>query len=83
MILVPLENGSRGDQIMNVESFKRQGWAEVVREGDLTPDTLVTAIQNAVQDLDGLKARLESGFDRQSSPNAILQEIESAITGRG
>lgn len=83
MILVPLEKGSRGDQILNAESFKRQGWAEVVREGDLTPDTLVTAIQNAVQELDGLKARLESGFDRQSSPNAILQEIESAITGRG
>lgn len=42
MIVVPLDtNQSRGDQIVNAEVFANSGWAEVMRECDFTPDSLV------------------------------------------
>jgi len=83
MILVPLEKGSRGDQILNAESFRRQGWAEVIRESDLNATLIVEAVRNAINDLDAIKARLGSGFDRDSSAAAILEEVHAAIRGRG
>ncbi len=83
MILVPLEKGSRGDQILNAESFKKQGWADVVREDDLNATVLVTTIRNALRDLDAIKLRMNSGFDRESSAAAILEEVQSAIKGQG
>lgn len=44
-ILVPLSAAvSRGDQILNANSFKKQGFSYVVKEEDLTPDTLLEAI---------------------------------------
>ena len=83
MILVPLEKGSRGDQILNAESFRRQGWAEVIREGDLNATVIVEAVQNAINNLEAIKVRLNSGFDRDSSAAAILEEVHAAIRGRG
>ena len=44
MLLVPLELGSRGDQVLNAESFQNRGWALVLRETELTPDTLKSAL---------------------------------------
>ncbi|MFK7873951.1 MAG: undecaprenyldiphospho-muramoylpentapeptide beta-N-acetylglucosaminyltransferase [Oligoflexales bacterium] len=35
MLLVPLEIGSRGDQLLNAQSFEKQGWAKILREKDL------------------------------------------------
>ena len=40
-ILIPLgTNASRGDQILNANSFQRRGFAEVLREEDLTKESL-------------------------------------------
>lgn len=45
-LLIPLgSNASRGDQILNAESFKRQGFCEVLTEDDLTPALLLETIQ--------------------------------------
>jgi UDP-N-acetylglucosamine--N-acetylmuramyl-(pentapeptide) pyrophosphoryl-undecaprenol N-acetylglucosamine transferase len=45
MLLIPLsKRASRGDQILNAESFKAQGFAEVCDEDEMTDDTLYTAI---------------------------------------
>lgn len=46
MLLIPLEAGSRGDQIHNAESFAKEGWATVLREKDLSPETLLQALSN-------------------------------------
>ncbi|MEI8027462.1 MAG: undecaprenyldiphospho-muramoylpentapeptide beta-N-acetylglucosaminyltransferase [Pseudomonadota bacterium] len=35
MLLVPLEEGSRGDQVFNANSFAEKGWAMVLREKEL------------------------------------------------
>jgi UDP-N-acetylglucosamine--N-acetylmuramyl-(pentapeptide) pyrophosphoryl-undecaprenol N-acetylglucosamine transferase len=45
-ILIPLSAASsRGDQILNAESFERQGFSYVIKEEALTPATLLEAIE--------------------------------------
>lgn len=45
-ILIPLSAAaSRGDQILNAESFEHQGFSYVLKEEDLTNDTLLRAIR--------------------------------------
>lgn len=44
MLLIPLEVGSRGDQILNAESFAKSGKALVIREAKLTYDSLSDAL---------------------------------------
>ncbi|WP_226038256.1 undecaprenyldiphospho-muramoylpentapeptide beta-N-acetylglucosaminyltransferase [Aquibacillus saliphilus] len=42
MLLIPLSrNASRGDQILNAKSFKKQGYANMLEEEDLTKERLV------------------------------------------
>ena len=49
-ILIPLSrNASRGDQILNANSFKKQGFSEVIEEEDVTKESLVKLI-NQVYD---------------------------------
>ncbi len=45
-ILIPLgSNASRGDQILNAESFKKQGFCEVLTEDVLTYDLLLETVR--------------------------------------
>lgn len=45
-LLIPLSaNASRGDQILNAQSFKRLGYSEVLEEEELTDEKLLTAIR--------------------------------------
>ena len=44
-ILIPLSaNASRGDQILNADSFKKQGYSEVLKEEELTSDILIHTV---------------------------------------
>jgi len=46
-LLIPLSKAaSRGDQILNAESFKKQGFAKVIFEENLTKDNLISEIMN-------------------------------------
>lgn len=46
-ILIPLSaNASRGDQILNANSFERQGYSMVIEEEALNPAVLLNAVQN-------------------------------------
>ena len=44
MLLSPLEIGSRGDQVLNANSFKKQGWADILSESKLEGKVLLEAI---------------------------------------
>ena len=45
MILIPLsKNSSRGDQIENANFFRKQGFAEIILEDNLTQDSLLNTI---------------------------------------
>lgn len=49
-ILIPLSAASsRGDQILNAESFERQGYSYVLKEENLTGETLLSAIDTVYQ----------------------------------
>lgn len=48
-VLIPLSSGSRGDQILNAESFEQQGFSVVIREEALDPSNLIDTV-NKVYD---------------------------------
>jgi len=49
-VLIPLSAAaSRGDQILNAESFARQGFSYVLKEEDVTNETLLSAIHEVRQ----------------------------------
>lgn len=46
-LLIPLEtNASRGDQILNANSFEKQGFCRVLFQRNLTPETLIDNVNN-------------------------------------
>lgn len=49
-IAVPLEKASRGDQLQNAEYFKNKGAIKLLRESDMTPDTLAAAANAMYKD---------------------------------
>ena len=49
-ILIPLSAAaSRGDQILNANSFKKHGYSAVLMEEDITPETLLAAVRDLYQ----------------------------------
>lgn len=68
-ILIPLSaKASRGDQILNANSFKKQGFSEVLEEENLTTDSLIHTVnqvyENRVSYIDALKkAGTTNGID--------------------
>ena len=55
-ILVPLPAAvSRGDQILNANSFKKQGFSYVLEEEKLNADTLMAAVHEVYNNRDSYK----------------------------
>ncbi len=69
-LLIPLSKAvSRGDQILNAESFRKQGFSEVMEEETVTKESLVTAIQKLYENrqtyIDAMKqAEIGNGVER-------------------
>lgn len=61
-ILIPLSKAaSRGDQILNAKSFKKNGFSYVIEEEELSPASLLNAIRDvAAHKADYIKAMEES-----------------------
>jgi len=76
MLLIPLELGSRGDQIHNAEAFERQGWAEVLRESDISSVRFLAAIDALTANSQTIK-QTQAAFDGRSAVEKILAVIES------
>ena len=67
-ILVPLSAAaSRGDQILNAESFEHQGYSYVLQEEELTNDTLLKAIRHVMEH----KAEYVAAMEKSELNNAI------------
>ena len=61
MLLVPYPKGaSRGDQILNAESFRKRGLCHVLAQENMTADTLYEAILNLQKDKDTLIRNLKA-----------------------
>lgn len=75
-LLIPLPaNASRGDQILNAESFERQGFSALLREEDIRDRALPEAVdrlwENKEQYIEAMKASpLSNGVE------IVLKEIE-------
>lgn len=53
MLLIPLSRAaSRGDQILNAQSFKKSGYANVLLEEDLNPASFITAVEETYTNKD-------------------------------
>ncbi len=77
-LLIPLSlNASRGDQILNARSFKRQGFSMVLEEEELNDEVLLSAIRKLYSEKDAyINAMKQSS--QQDSINTIIGLIEKA-----
>lgn len=67
-ILIPLPaSASRGDQILNANSFKKQGYSEVLEEETLSDDLLLETIEKTVQN----KSQYIANMKKSQQNNAV------------
>lgn len=77
-VLIPLsEQASRGDQILNAESFRKQGFSYVLPEEELTHDSLLEAIREVYEKRAEYKHAMESS-QMTNSIDTIIQLINDA-----
>ncbi len=68
-ILIPLSReASRGDQILNADSFEKQGFSYVIREEDLTSERLL----DAVFEVDEKKRVYRDAMAASNQQNAVI-----------
>ncbi len=62
-VLIPLSVGSRGDQILNAESFAISGFSEVIKEDALDPSMLTETVMKVYNDrekyIENMSKRME------------------------
>lgn len=74
-LLIPLQVGSRGDQILNAHSFEEQGFSMVVREDFIDCDILTDKIRELYADREKYVERMNQSNQTNSIPK-ILQLIK-------
>ena len=73
MLLIPLSKAaSRGDQILNAESFERAGYAQVLTEEELGRDTLLRAITQLSEEKSHVIERMKAHYNDR----AITEVVE-------
>lgn len=78
MVLIPLSKfASRGDQILNAESFKRQGYASVLYEEDVTVNSLIKHIEELSHNNETYKTALKK-YNGKEAIKTIIQHISEA-----
>ena len=72
-LLVPYpKTASRGDQILNAESFRSRGLSHVLMQEDMTPDTLADAIEKLYRE----RGELYQAMSEEPSANGIDNVLE-------
>lgn len=84
-LLIPLSAAaSRGDQILNAESFRKQGFSEVLQEEEITPEIL----QKKILDLYENRQTYISAMQKSSSSNVVdsitklIEEVTGTTSGK-
>ena len=76
MLLVPYPVGaSRGDQVLNAQSFEKRGLAKVLSQDKMTEDTLAAEIFDLIQNGDQYRKALHDAPPADGT-QAVLQMIE-------
>lgn len=77
-LLIPLSaNASRGDQILNAESFENQGFSMVLSEEELAPSILLPAIHKLYEHRSDYVAAMEKS-EQSDAISTIIHLIENA-----
>jgi UDP-N-acetylglucosamine--N-acetylmuramyl-(pentapeptide) pyrophosphoryl-undecaprenol N-acetylglucosamine transferase len=76
MLLIPLEAGSRGDQIQNAAYFAKNNWSHVLREADATGKNVMDSIQSLVKSADEIK-KAQRDFDAYKVASSVVQLLAS------
>jgi UDP-N-acetylglucosamine--N-acetylmuramyl-(pentapeptide) pyrophosphoryl-undecaprenol N-acetylglucosamine transferase len=77
MLLVPYPlSASRGDQLKNAESFRRQGFARVLQQESMNRNSLTAALLTLLSDREELRAAL-AACPLKDGTEAVLELIEA------
>lgn len=78
MILIPLPKASsRGDQILNAQSFEQQGYAKVLYEEALTEEAIVSCIDELCRNKKQYKQAMNK-YNGQQALQTIINQIKKA-----
>ncbi|SDJ41703.1 undecaprenyldiphospho-muramoylpentapeptide beta-N-acetylglucosaminyltransferase [Salimicrobium halophilum] len=76
MLLIPLSRKvSRGDQILNAESFERQGFAHSLDEEQITDETFLQAVNKLEEDKEKLKENMNR-YEVQKSKDRVIELLQ-------
>lgn len=71
-ILIPLsKKASRGDQVLNAESFEKSGYSLVIQEEMLKPGVLLQSIKNVYREKDKYIQAMEKSKSKNGTDNII------------
>ncbi|MGN8644739.1 undecaprenyldiphospho-muramoylpentapeptide beta-N-acetylglucosaminyltransferase [Gracilibacillus sp. HCP3S3_G5_1] len=79
MLLIPLSlQASRGDQIVNAQSFEKQGYAKVLEEEALSTNSLVHSLLELKQDKYEIKDKM-SQYRSSEAKQKVINIIKSQV----
>ena len=78
MLLIPLDAGSRGDQVQNAQAFERDGYALVLPEAQLTGAALERAISKLYAEKDRYIENMKNAPAARGAEN-VMRVIEDAV----
>lgn len=79
MLLIPLDIGSRGDQILNAESFVKQGWALVLSERTLTAHTLIEQLNRLRNQSESQVAMMSRAGAQDDGGESIIEMLRGVL----
>ena len=82
-ILIPLSaNASRGDQILNANSFQAQGFSYVLEEENLSPETLRSAITHVIAEKESYISAMKNSQTRDSIETIVNLILDASNKDR-
>ena len=79
-LLIPLSRkASRGDQILNAESFRKEGYSLVLEEEDITKETFMKRIEELKKEKENIVRNIKSGkgkIGNEAVVNVIMDSIK-------
>lgn len=78
MLLIPLVQGSRGDQVHNARSFESKSWAMVLDEDALNANTLRQSIEKLSDNNSKIK-QSQQQFKADDSVSLIIKAMEAVL----
>lgn len=70
-VLIPLEEGSRGEQVRNAEVFAARGCSEILK-GDISPETFLDTIENIMDNKEKIEKMKQAARETGSLNGAVL-----------